>query len=41
MRLVSLNCNQCGAPLEVPEKIRSKKKPNIDHMFHLVYEDHP
>ena len=22
MRLVSLNCNQCGAPLEVPEKIQ-------------------
>jgi hypothetical protein len=22
MRLVSLNCNQCGAPLEVPEKIK-------------------
>lgn len=22
MRLVSLNCNQCGAPLEVPEKVQ-------------------
>lgn len=22
MRLISLNCNQCGAPLEVPEKVQ-------------------
>jgi DNA-directed RNA polymerase subunit RPC12/RpoP len=45
MRLVSLTCNQCGAPLEVPEKVQfvtcayCSARLTIHHSGNAVYSE--